>query len=148
MSPITALVEIKRSPQDVFLYVADPTQRPNWQDALEHIEVVRTTPEGVGTRVRETRRIQGSSRTFTWEVTEYDPGRRYALRGIDGPVRARVLMNLTPVDQGAKTRVAIEIAFDGVGIGKMLAPPARRGASKEVNSDGQHLKDQLEGGLT
>jgi uncharacterized protein YndB with AHSA1/START domain len=45
MSPITALVEIKRSPQDVFLYVADPTQRPSWQDALEHIEVVRTTPE-------------------------------------------------------------------------------------------------------
>lgn len=44
MSPIAALVEIKRSPQDVFLYVADPTQRPNWQDALEHIEVVRTSP--------------------------------------------------------------------------------------------------------
>ena len=40
MPPITALVEIKRSPQDVFLYVADPTQRPNWQDALEHIEVL------------------------------------------------------------------------------------------------------------
>jgi uncharacterized protein YndB with AHSA1/START domain len=104
MSPITALVEIRRSPQDVFLYVADPTQRPNWQDALEHMKVVRTTPEGVGTRVRETRRLQGSSRTFTWEVTEYDPGRRYALRGIDGPVRARVLMNLTPVDGGAKPR--------------------------------------------
>ena len=148
MPPITALVEIKRSPQDVFLYVADPTQRPNWQDALEHIEVVRTTPEGVGTRVRETRRIQRSTRTFTWEVTEYDPGRRYALQGIDGPVRARVLMNLTPVDQGAKTRVAIEIAFDGVGIGKVLAPLARRGASKEVGSDGEHLKNQLEAGLT
>ena len=28
--------------------------------------------------------------------------------------------------------MAIEIAFDGVGIGKMLAPLARRGASKEV----------------
>jgi len=148
MPPITALVEINRTPHDVFLYVADPAQRPSWQDALEHIEVVRTTPEGVGTRVRETRRIQGSSRTFTWEVTEYDPGRRYALRGIDGPVRAHVLMNLTPVDDGAKTRVAIEIAFEGVGIGKMLAPLARRGASKEVGSDGEHLKNQLEGGAT
>ena len=57
-------------------------------------------------------------------------------------------MNLTPVDQGAKTRVAIEIAFDGVGIGKMLAPLARRGASREVGSDAGHLKDQLETGLT
>jgi hypothetical protein len=55
-------------------------------------------------------------------------------------------MNLTPVDQGAKTRVAIEIAFDGLGIGKMLTPLARRGASEEVGSDGEHLKDQLEAG--
>jgi uncharacterized protein YndB with AHSA1/START domain len=148
MPPITSSVEIRRSPQDVFRYVADPTARPEWQDALEHIEVVRTTPEGVGTRVRETRRIQGSSRTFTWEVTEYDPGRRYALCGIDGPVRARVLMDLTPVDEGAKTRVAIQIAFDGVGIGKMFAPLARRGASKEVGLDGEHLKNRLEAGLT
>jgi|SRR5450631_3782801 uncharacterized protein YndB with AHSA1/START domain len=148
MSPITSSVEIKRSPQDVFLYVADPTQRPKWQDAIEHIEVVLTTPEGVGTQARETRRIQGSSRTFTWQVTEYDPGRRYALRGIDGPVRARVLMNMTPVDEGAKTRVTIEIAFEGVGMGKILAPLARRGASKEVGLDGEHLKKQLEAGLT
>ena len=74
MSPITALVEIKRSPQDVFLYVADPTQGPNWQDALEHIEVVRTTPEGVGRRVRETRRIQGSSRTSRGRSPNTIPG--------------------------------------------------------------------------
>jgi uncharacterized protein YndB with AHSA1/START domain len=146
MPPITSLVEIKRNPQDVFLYVADPTQRPKWQDAIEHVQVVRETPEGVGTQVRETRRIQGASRTFTWEVTEYDPGRRYALRGVDGPVRARVLINLTPVDDGAKTCVAIEIAFDGVGIGKIFAPLARRGARKEVGLDGEHLKNQLEAG--
>jgi uncharacterized protein YndB with AHSA1/START domain len=145
---ITSSVEIKRTPQDVFAYIADPTQRPRWQDAIEHIEVVQATPEGVGTQVRETRRVQGASRTFTWEVTEYDPGRRYAFGGVDGPVRARVLMNLTPVDDGAKTRVAIEIAFDGVGIGKMFAPLARRGARKEVGLDGEHLRNQLEAGLT
>jgi uncharacterized protein YndB with AHSA1/START domain len=148
MSPITSLVDIERSPQDVFRYVADPTQRPQWQDAIEHLEVIVTTPGGVGTQVRETRRIQGSSRTFTWEVTEYDPGHRYALRGIDGPVRARVLLTMAPVDEGVKTRVAIEIAFEGVGMGKIFAPLARRGASKEVGLDGEHLKEQLEAGLT
>jgi Polyketide cyclase / dehydrase and lipid transport len=102
----------------------------------------------VGTRVRETRRIHGLSRTFTWEVTEYDPGRRYTLCGIDRSVRARVLMDLTPVDEGARTRVAIELAFGGVGIGKIFAPLAPLGASKEVGLDGEHLKSQLEAGLT
>jgi hypothetical protein len=56
-------------------------------------------------------------------------------------------MNMTPVDEGTKTRVAIEIAFEGVGLGKILAPLARVGASKEVGLDGEHLKKQLEAEL-
>lgn len=148
MSPISGSVEIRRSPEDVFRYVADPSNRPQWQDAVERIEVVRTTPEGVGTWVRETRRIQGTERTFTWEVTECEPGRRYGLRGIDGPVRPRVLMTLVPVDGGASTRVEIEISFLGVGIGKVFARLASRGARQEVGSDGEHLKSRLEDELT
>ena len=51
-------------------------------------------------------------------------------------------MNMTPVDEEAKTRVTIEIALDGVGNGEMFAPLARRGASNEVGLDGEHLKNQ------
>ena len=133
MSPVKGSVEIERSPDDVFRYVADPSIRPDWQDAVERIEVVSTTPDGVGTQVRETRLIQGTERTFTWEVTDFDPGRRYGYHGIDGPVRPRVMMTLAPVDGGARTRVDTEISFDGVGIGRCLrglpaVGPARKSA--------------------
>jgi hypothetical protein len=53
-------VEIKRSPEDVIRYVAEPSRRRERQDAVERIEDVRSTAEGVGTRVRKTRRIQGT----------------------------------------------------------------------------------------
>lgn len=144
MSPVKGSVEIERSPDDVFGYVADPSHRPDWQDAVERIEVVSTTPEGVGTQVRETRVIQGTERTFTWEVTDFDPGRRYGYHGIDGPVRPRVMLTLAPVDGGASTRVDTEISFEGVGIGKVFARLASRGAGKEVGLDGEHLKSRLE----
>ncbi len=141
---IAGSVDIDRTPEDVFGYVADATRRPEWQDAVEKIEVRRSTPGGVGSRVRETRRVQGTSRTFTWEVTEYEPGRRYCFRGIDGPVRARVAVTLAPLDDGRRTRVHLEIDFDGVGIGKALAALARRGAADQAARDGVQLKRRLE----
>jgi len=145
---VTGSVEIKRSPQEVFVYLADPSRRPEWQEAVERIEMVEGTPEGLGARVRETRTIQGTARTFTWEVTEYEPGRSYGLRGIDGPVRTRVLMTLSPVDGGTRTSVETEISFKGVGIGMAFARLASLGARKEAASYGEHLKEQLEAPLT
>jgi uncharacterized protein YndB with AHSA1/START domain len=145
MPPIRGSIEIRRSPEDVFNYIADATQRPQWQDAVEKIEVLRSTPEGVGTRVRETRRVQGRSITATWEVTEYEPARRFGFRGVDGPVRPVVSMTLTPLEDATRTQVEIEVGFQTFGIGKLFGVLARRGARQEVPKDGEHLKDRLEG---
>jgi uncharacterized protein YndB with AHSA1/START domain len=148
MSSVIESVEIARSPDDVFRYIAEPTRRPEWQDAVETVKVERLTPEGVGTRVRESRRVQGTTRSFTWEVTAYEPGRHYSLRGIDGPVRAHVDLRLTPLDDGRRTRVDIEIDFKGSGVGKAFVVLARRGARKEAPVDGEHLKQRLESAPT
>ena len=84
---IEASTEIARSPQEVFDYVADATRLPEWQPSVE--EAVADPPGllQVGMTGREVRRVPGGRRTFRWEVTESDPGRRWGLRGIDGPVR-------------------------------------------------------------
>jgi hypothetical protein len=70
MANVSGEVDVGRGSGEVFDYVADPTRRPEWQVAVEKIEVETAPAGGVGTRVRETRRVQGSSRTFTWEVTD------------------------------------------------------------------------------
>ena len=91
---IEASTEIARSPQEVFDYVADATRLPEWQPSVE--EAVADPPGllQVGMTGREVRRVPGGRRTFRWEVTESDPGRRWGLRGIDGPVRAHVTVAL------------------------------------------------------
>ena len=144
MSPIRGSVEIGRSAQDVFNYISDATQRPQWQHAVQRIQVERSTPVGVGSRVRETRRVQGRSITATWEVTDYEPGRRFSFRGVDGPVRPLVSMTLAPLEGGTRTQVEIEVDFQTVGLGKLFGVLARRGARKEVPEDGAHLKERLE----
>jgi hypothetical protein len=82
--------------------------------------------------------------TATWEVTDYEPGHRYELQGVDGPVRPIVTMTLVPHEDGTQTQVDIEIDFATSGIGRLFGAMARRSARHNVVTDGQHLKQRLE----
>jgi hypothetical protein len=82
--------------------------------------------------------------TASWEVTDYEPGRRYGFRGVDGPVRPLVTMTLVPCSGGAETQVDIEIDFETSGIGRFFGVLARRSARHEVLADGLQLKQRLE----
>jgi uncharacterized protein YndB with AHSA1/START domain len=144
MSSISGSVRIRRTPQDVFDYIADPTRRPEWQDAVQRIDVESHSAEGRGTRVKETRRVQGRSMTASWEVTDYEPGHRYGFHGVDGPLRPIVTMTLVPREGGMQTQVDIEIDFETSGIGRLFGVFARRSARHQVVADGEHLKQRLE----
>jgi uncharacterized protein YndB with AHSA1/START domain len=142
MTGIVGEVKIHCPTTDVFAYISDPSRRPEWQENVERIEVQQPSPGGLGTRVRETRRVSGRSMTATWEVTDYDIGHRYGIHGIDGPVRPVVMMTLLPVDDG--TRVSTEIDFETHGVGKVFGILARRSARRDVHADLDHLRERLE----
>ena len=66
------------------------------------------------------------------------------MRGIDGPIRASVDVIVQPLDQ-TRSRVAIDVDFEGHGIGKVLVPLlVRRQAAKEMPENLARLKDRLE----
>ena len=44
----------------------------------------------------------GSDRSIRWEVTEYRPDQRYGVRGLGGPVRAHVTMDVSPEQHGGR----------------------------------------------
>jgi hypothetical protein len=84
---------------------------------------------------------------MTMEVTEHSPPRRFGFRGIDGPVRAFGTGSVEPLDNGARSRVTIELDFEGHGIGKLLVPlVVRRQATRELPRNQQRLKERLESG--
>jgi uncharacterized protein YndB with AHSA1/START domain len=141
---ITAGVDIARSPRDVFGYIADATHLPEWQPDVRQAAFDQPTAVGVGTRGQEVRHVMGADRPITWEVTDYDPQRRYGVRGTDGPVRARVTMDLTSNIDGTGTHLEYSIDFEGRGIGKLIAPLARKGAGKDLAATLERLRRRLE----
>ena len=144
MAPIVTTIEIDRSPQDAFAYVTDPATMNEWQPGVTSGRMDRT-PTVVGAHCLTTRKVGGATREVVTEITEYDPPRRWADRGIAGPIRAVVSVTVDPLDEGARSRVTIELDFEGHGIGKILVPLlVRRQATRDMPSTMLRLKQRLE----
>ena len=146
MAPIVTSTEIDRPPDDVFVYTTDPSTFPEWQQGVVsgHMDAPTTR---VGSKCTTVRSIGGRERTVTTEITEYDPPRRWADRGIDGPIRAIVAVTVEPLADGSQSRLTIEVDFTGHGIGRLLVPlVVRRQAAGEMPSNMSRLKQRLEAG--
>ena len=145
MAPIVATAEIARAPEDVFAYVTDPSRFDEWQHNVVDGRMEGPGPHGVGARCITTRRIGLAKRPSTAEVTEISPPRTWSVRGIDGPIRATVDVNVEPLDGEDGSRVTIGVDFEGYGVGKLLVPlVVRREAEKEMPANLQRLKERLE----
>lgn len=147
MAPIVNSVEISRSPEDVFSYVTDPSRLPEWQESVVSVRREGDAPLTVGSRVVTTRRIGRREQAMTMELTELNRPSSWAVRGIDGPVRGIVRGTIEPLGDGERSRVTIELDFEGHGIGKLLVPLiVRRQARTEMPRNQQKLKERLETG--
>jgi uncharacterized protein YndB with AHSA1/START domain len=144
MPPITSGIEISRSPDEVFDYVTDPSHMPEWQKGCLKGELDGPSAHA-GSKCTTTRSIGGRERDVTTEITEYDPPRRWADRGVDGPIRALVAVTIEPRGEGTRSFLTIELDFTGHGIGKLLVPLfVRRQAAGEMPGNMDRLRERLE----
>jgi uncharacterized protein YndB with AHSA1/START domain len=145
VAPIIASVEVSRRPEDVFAYITDPSHLPEWQESVVRVKTVDSGPTRGGSRAAMTRRVGPREMDMTAEITDLDPPRSWRVRGVDGPVRGNVKGTIEPLDDGARSRVTLELDLEGHGIGKLLVPlVARRQAQKELPKNVQKLKERLE----
>jgi uncharacterized protein YndB with AHSA1/START domain len=145
MAPIISTIEVAARPNDVFAYVTDPSRFREWQQGVVGGSMEGGAAAEVGSTCTTTRRIGGAERTATSELVELSPPRRWAIQGVDGPIRAIVNVTVEPLDESARSRLTIELDFHGHGLGRLLVPlVVRRQAHKEMPTNLRHLKAQLE----
>jgi uncharacterized protein YndB with AHSA1/START domain len=142
MAPIIASTEVARPAEEVFPRVIDPSTMAKWQQGVLRGHLDGPTTH-VGSKCTTLRRIGGREREVVTEIIEYDPPRRWADRGINGPIRASVAVTVDPLADGS--RVTIEVDFTGHGIGRLLVPLiVRRQAAGEMPENMRRLKRWLE----
>ncbi|MEU8841003.1 SRPBCC family protein [Streptomyces roseus] len=145
MSAIRKSIDISRTPEDVFDYVTDPTRLPEWQDSAVSARPLQGTPLHVGSKTVVTRRLGGREFPMTMQVTELDRPRSWHVQGIGGPVRGDVRGTIEPLDGGKRSRLTLDLDFEGHGIGRVIAPlVVKPHARKEMPRDEEMLKHLLE----
>jgi threonine dehydrogenase-like Zn-dependent dehydrogenase len=88
MEKVEHTVVVERSPDDVFAYLTEPANLPEWQTSV--LEAKSDGPLRAGATLTELRKFLGVRIESTLEVTEYEPNRRFAFRVVSGPVPFRV----------------------------------------------------------
>jgi uncharacterized protein YndB with AHSA1/START domain len=147
MSDIRDSIDVDCTPDEVWTYVIDPSHLPEWQASAISAEQLDEGPIRVGSRVRVTRHVGSREIPMTMEYTECEPPHAWDLQGIDGPVRGHVHGEITPLDDGRRSRVTMELDFEGKGMGKVLVPlVVRPQTRKELPHNERLLKERLERG--
>lgn len=100
MAPLVSSIEIARPQDEVFSYVTDPSRFREWQAGVVGGSIEPGKAPSVGAKCVTTRRIGGGERHVTSEITKIDPPSRWAVHGIDGPIRATVDVTVEPHNAG------------------------------------------------
>jgi uncharacterized protein YndB with AHSA1/START domain len=138
--PFVSSIEIDRAAADVFAYATAPEHFPEWQKDVVRVEI---DGRAAGARFVTVRRIAGSERSMTQEITEYTPPRSWAARGIGGPIRPTAAVTIEPLDD-SRCRATFSLDFDARGVCAPLAPMIRRMAAKAAPASYRRLKEHLE----
>ena len=142
MTKIERSIVIDRPVDEVWEFVHDSTKDALWQTTLVESEKLTEGPMRVGTQVREVRHFLGLRIELTWEVTEYEPTRKSAIRGVSGPVPLTGGYRLEPHAGG--TRFTVTGELDAHGLFKLAEPVFARITRRELEANLGHLKDLLE----
>jgi uncharacterized protein YndB with AHSA1/START domain len=134
-------VSIARPPSEVFDYVSDVRNDPNWHTDV--LSVSSSTPQiGKGTvfEVKVKPSMGVSEGTMT--VADYEPPRRLVLDGRMGKMAPKVTYTVEAEGSGTKYTRTVEI--DPPGVMKLMSPMMKMMIGKSNNGFLANLKRVLE----
>jgi uncharacterized membrane protein len=135
-------VVVERPPDEVFAFLTELSSVPEWQSGA--VEVRDPEAEvGVGTTYVEVLKFLGRQFEATIEVTEYEPGRRFSIKTLSGPIPFQVQHTLEP-SNGGGTKLHVTLEGEPGGLFKLAEPLVMRNAQRQVANDFATLKRLVE----
>lgn len=145
MSTTALTVTIKRPVEDVFAVLTHIENAAKWSRAIE--ETLTTPgPMGIGTRRHAVVPTFGGRTTENeMELTDFEPNRRLAMRGISGfPFEVRIVIEFNRL--GDATRLDWLVSFEPGGLLRPMAPLFGAVYKRSFAKDLENLKAMMEAG--
>lgn len=136
-------VTINRPPEVVFAYVADGEKCPEWRSGV--LDIRRVSGDGsVGTIYKQgVSGPMGRRVDADYEVTVYEPNRRYEFRTTNGLVLPLGRFALEEANGGTRLTLRLNAVMSGIG-GLLLSRTVQKTMETEVRAI-ERMKQVLEG---
>jgi carbon monoxide dehydrogenase subunit G len=134
------VVEIARSPDEVFGYLTNVGNLPTWQSGVHSASLEGELRPGA--RIHESRHMLGRELHTTLEVEEVEAPRLFSIRALDSPVPFSVRHELEA--SGGGTRLTVVGEGDAGLLPGFAAGIMARRAEKQFRKDFERLKRLLE----
>ncbi|KUO09705.1 SRPBCC family protein [Streptomyces sp. DSM 15324] len=143
-----ATVEVERPIAEVFAYLADGRNDPQFSPRVLRIERIPDGPTAVGTVFRSTVKDAGmkTAREFRITALEAPVLLRWAEVSKNSVTASEGGYDLTPLPDGG-TRVRIHNLLEGHGLGKLLVGLALGAARKDADAFGRRIKTAAEAAI-
>lgn len=133
---------IYRPVSQVFNFMSAPENDFQWQhDTLASARLSEDT-SARGTSFRSIGHLMGQRNLSTFEVTEYEPNKRYAFKSLSGPFHLQTCYTFQIADRS--TKINISTQADVVESFKMDERVLEKKMKKQLKEDLATLKDLLE----
>jgi uncharacterized membrane protein len=135
-------ITINRPVSDVFAYLTQPKNLPEWQESVQEVHLHGDGPIKVGSRWTEKRMVMNRPMDGDIEVTELELDRRFTIKSVAGPVTMSVDHVLSPAGEGTLMRIVGEGELGGPM--KLAGRMVQREIRKVFEADLARLKRRLE----
>jgi uncharacterized protein YndB with AHSA1/START domain len=139
---VSTEVVIDAPPERVSAYAADPANAPGWYENIRSVEC--EPPLAVGARAAFVASFLGRRLVYTYEVVEWEPGRRLVMRTAQGPFPMETTYTWEPAGDGS-TRMTLRNRGEPKGFAAVGAPMLAAAMRRANRADLARLKALLEG---
>jgi len=142
MIRVESSIRIERAADDVFAYIANFDNNPDWQSGMVSARYTSEPPLGVGSTYAQVAKFLGRRVESNFAVVAYEPGRLVKITSTSGSFPITVTRSVEPAENGSLVHALVE--GDASGFYKVAGPLMRRMVQRSVDSDYASLKELLE----
>lgn len=121
-------------PAEVFAYVSDLDNLPEWQSGIVSVHRTSDGELGVGSTARVARELMGQRVEAALRVTAYDPPRHLTIGSEVSGVKAVATLDLAPEGDGNATDLSFAIEIRGSMLTAFMEPMIAAAAGGDIDA--------------
>jgi hypothetical protein len=143
---VVTRIEIARPRVEVAAYSSDPDNATAWYVNIKAVDWLSPKPAGVGSKIAFVAKFLGRRISYTYEVREMIPGRRFVMSTAEGPFPMETTYTWEDTADG-DTLMSLRNRGQPSGFTRLGAPMMAAAMGRANRKDLERLKTLLEQGM-